>query len=189
MLSPIFFYTSYKIKKEDNGPIFYRQKRSGLYNIPFTIFKFRSMKVNNTVIGTHEKENPYILWEGKVPDDFIFKNTGGRNPNVTNIGAIIRKYSIDELPQLLNVLKGDMSIVGPRPEITQITSYYDSHQRKRLNVKPGITGWAQVNGRGNMNHGKKIELDLWYIKNWSFLLDIKIIFKTFMQVIIGKESF
>ena len=184
-VSPILIYASYKIKKEDNGPILFKQKRSGLNNEPFEMYKFRSMKTDNNIIGTHSdrKENPFELWEGKVPDDFVFKTASGHNPNVTDIGAFIRKYSIDELPQLINVLKGEMSVVGPRPEIIEISKYYDTHQLRRLEVKPGITGWSQVNGRSDMNHGKKIEYDNFYVENHDFLLDIKILWMTFLQVI------
>ncbi|MFC4984139.1 sugar transferase [Salinicoccus siamensis] len=189
-ISPIIVYTSYRIKKEDGGPIFFKQKRSGLNNQTFEMYKFRSMRVDNKVIGTHSKNSsdPYENWNGRVPDDFVFKSASGHNPNITKSGAFIRKYSIDELPQFFNVLKGEMSIVGPRPEIIKITSHYDAEQRKRLEAKPGITGWAQVNGRSDMNHGKKIEYDLWYIENESFFLDLKILWLTFVQVLKGKGS-
>lgn len=190
VVSPILIYTVYKIKKEDNGPILFKQQRSGENNIPFEMYKFRSMKVNNAVIGTHSDKNadPFEGWNNKVPDDFVFKTTSGHNPNVTSIGKFIRKYSIDELPQLINVLKGQMSVVGPRPEIVEISKYYDSHQHRRLEVKPGITGWAQINGRSDMNHGEKIEFDLYYVDNQSFLMDIKILWMTLIQVIKGSGS-
>ncbi|UBH13874.1 sugar transferase [Macrococcus armenti] len=185
VIAPVIAYAAYKIKKEDNGPVFFKQKRSGINDEPFEIYKLRSMKVNNNSV---KRENPYKEWNGYVPDDFVFKTTSDSNPNITNFGKIIRKYSLDELPQFYNVLKGDMSIVGPRPEIIEITEQYDHHQRQRLNVKPGITGWAQVNGRSDMNHGDKIKYDLYYIENQSFLLDIKIIWLTFWQVLVGKGS-
>ncbi|WP_020007992.1 sugar transferase [Salinicoccus albus] len=189
-VSPVLAYTSYRIKTEDRGPILFKQKRSGLNDETFEMYKFRSMKVDNKVIGTHSSEgkNPYAEWNGSVPDDFVFKSATGRNPNVTEIGAFIRKYSIDELPQLINVLKGEMSVVGPRPEIPQITYHYDNEQRRRLEVKPGVTGWAQVNGRSDMDHGKKIVYDLWYIDNENFWLDIKILWVTFLQVVSGRGS-
>ncbi|MEZ2457716.1 sugar transferase [Salinicoccus roseus] len=189
-ISPILAYTSYKIKKEDGGPIFFKQKRSGLNDEVFEMYKFRSMKVDNQVIGTHsdKSSDPYEDWNGRVPDDFVFKSASGHNPNITESGAFIRKYSIDELPQFFNVLKGEMSIVGPRPEIIQITAHYDKEQKRRLETKPGITGWAQVNGRSDMNHGKKIEYDLWYVENENFFLDIKILWLTLVQVIRGKGS-
>ncbi|TVT29850.1 sugar transferase [Salinicoccus cyprini] len=190
IVSPIVAYTSFKIKKEDHGPILFKQKRSGLNDETFEMYKFRSMKVNNKIIGTHStrNEDPYADWKGRVPDNFVFKSASGHNPNVTQTGEFIRKYSIDELPQLINVLKGEMSIVGPRPEIIQITNHYDEEQKRRLEVKPGITGWAQVNGRSDMNHGKKIDYDLWYIENENFWLDIKILWLTFVQVVKGKGS-
>ncbi|PKD99983.1 glycosyl transferase [Macrococcoides caseolyticum] len=182
---PILTYIAYKIKKEDNGTIFFKQKRSGLNNKTFDIYKLRSMKINNS---TTNRDNPYKVWNCHVPDDFIFKTTSENNPNVTKIGKIIRKYSLDEIPQFYNVLKGDMSIVGPRPEIVEITEQYDVNQRRRLNVKPGITGWAQVNGRSDINHGNKIKYDLYYIENQSISLDLKIIWLTFWQVLVGKGS-
>lgn len=190
VVSPILVYTSYKIKKDDNGPVLFKQSRSGLNDETFEMYKFRSMKLNNKFIGTHSKnvKDPYEDWNGRVPDDFVFKSGYGYNPNVTDIGIFIRKYSIDELPQLFNVLKGDMSVVGPRPEIIQISKYYDVEQKRRLEVKPGITGWAQVNGRSDMNHGKKMEYDLWYIENEDFWMDIKILWMTFMQVVRGEGA-
>ncbi|MGK0576864.1 sugar transferase [Macrococcus capreoli] len=186
ILSPIFLYTAYRVKHEDNGPILFIQKRSGKNDIPFNIYKFRSMYVKK--VGPTNNASFYDEWTDKVPDDFIFKTTSYDNPNVTKIGKIIRKYSIDELPQLINVLKGDMSIVGPRPEIIEITNKYDNEQRKRLYVKPGITGWAQVNGRSEIPHGEKIKYDLYYINHQSIMLDIKIIWMTFWQVIKGTGS-
>lgn len=189
-LSPVLIFISYKVKKEDKGPTFYPQIRSGLNNAPFIMYKIRSMKQKNNVIETASSkiEKPYTYWKGKVPDDFVFKTINEQNPNVTKIGVIIRKYSMDELPQLFNVLKGDMSIVGPRPEIVEITKYYNEEQMRRLKVKPGITGWAQVNGRSNMNHGSKISYDLYYVENWNFWLDIKILFKTIRIIINGNGS-
>ncbi|ARQ04116.1 putative sugar transferase EpsL [Macrococcoides caseolyticum] len=185
VIAPVIAYATYKIKKEDNGPVFFKQKRSGLNDEPFDIYKLRSMKVNNNSV---KKENPYKTWNGHVPDDFVFKTTSDSNPNITNFGKIIRKYSLDELPQFYNVLKGEMSIVGPRPELIEITEQYDDNQRQRLNVKPGITGWAQVNGRSDMNHGDKIKHDLYYLENQTLMLDLKIIWLTFWQVIAGKGS-
>lgn len=126
-------------------------------------------------------------WKEGVPDSFLFKTAG--DVTITSIGKILRKCSLDELPQLLNVLRGDMSIVGPRPEIPAITDLYNGHQAKRLLIKPGITGYAQINGRSEISHGKKIEYDLYYIKNFSLLLDIKIIAATIVFVIRGKGAY
>lgn len=190
IVSPVLIYTAYKVKSEDGGPVLFRQQRAGKDNTTFNMYKFRSMKVGNKIIGSHadEHDNPYSKWNGYVPDDFVFKTTSSSNANITKTGLWIRKYSIDELPQLFNVLKGEMSIVGPRPEILPISKHYSSEQLKRLTVKPGITGWAQVNGRSDMNHGMKIMNDLWYVNNRNFLIDLKIIWMTFWQVLAGKGS-
>lgn len=186
VLAPVFLILAILILIEDGHPIIYKQMRSGKNNIPFEIYKFRSMKIKKTI---NEKNNEIIYnWKNGVPDDFIFKTTKTENPNVTKVGKFIRKYSLDELPQFINVLKGDMSIIGPRPEITEITKCYNSIQRQRLLVKPGITGCAQVNGRSDMNHGEKIRYDLYYVNNFGIVLDIKVFLKTIFQVLIGKGS-
>ncbi|MEK3978643.1 sugar transferase [Psychrobacillus sp. FSL K6-2836] len=185
MVSPILIIVAMLVKLEDGGPILFKQLRAGKNGTPFYIFKFRSMKMLK-----HQKkniENPYN-WPNRVPDDFVFKTTNGENSNVTKIGMFIRKFSLDELPQFFNVLKGEMSIVGPRPEIIEITNCYDDHQSQRLLVKPGITGWAQVNGRSDMNHGRKVELDLYYVQNIGFSQDIKIVLMTMTQTVFGKGS-
>lgn len=179
---PIFILVSIAILLYSGGPVFFTQSRTGLHNEPFTIFKFRTMKVMKQDNNRHKYE-----WQGGVPDSFFFKMAG--DGTVTSIGKILRKYSLDELPQLVNVLKGDMSIVGPRPEIPAITDMYNAHQEKRLLVKPGVTGFAQINGRSAISHGEKIEYDLYYIENWSLLLDIKIISATFGYVIVGKGAY
>ncbi|TDM03849.1 sugar transferase [Macrococcus carouselicus] len=186
--TPLLAYTAYKIKQEDKGPILFKQQRSGLNNIPFEIYKFRSMKVKKQQLPSERVEDLYAYFGQRVPDDFIFKTLESNNPNVTQVGRWIRKYSVDELPQLFNVLKGEMSIVGPRPEIVAITKYYDAEQLKRLKVKPGITGWAQVNGRSEINHGLKIKYDIYYVNNESVWLYFKIIGMTLIQVLQGKGS-
>lgn len=184
-ISPLLLIVSLLVKLEDGGPVIFKQLRAGRDGVPFHIYKFRSMKVMNE--GKKRAENPYN-WPDRVPDDFVFKMLDEYDPNVTKVGRFIRKYSLDELPQFFNVLIGNMSIVGPRPEIIEITNCYDKQQSKRLLVKPGITGWAQVNGRSHMNHGRKIELDLYYVNNQSFWNDIKIIFMTIKQTLLGRGS-
>ncbi|MEG9296023.1 sugar transferase [Mangrovibacillus sp. Mu-81] len=184
IFSPVFLYVSIRILLEDGKPIFFKQKRSGVNGETFYIYKFRSMKVTN---NHSPGKSPYD-WENGVPDDFVFKSTKEFHPSVTNIGRIIRKYSLDELPQFFNVLKGEMSMVGPRPEIVEITACYSEHQFQRLFAKPGITGWAQVNGRSEIPHGEKIEYDLYYVKNNSFLLDLRILFKTIVNTVLAKDS-
>jgi len=186
LLSPIFLAVTLAIFFEDRGKILFKQKRAGLNNHPFSIYKFRSMKEQKQS-GQVNKESPY-QWENGVPDDFVFKTTDGFNPNVTKTGRFIRKTSLDELPQFFNVLKGEMSVIGPRPEIVEITKCYDHHQMQRLLVKPGITGWAQVNGRSDSNHGEKIKNDLYYVQNVSLLLDMKIFFMTVYQTLFGKGA-
>ena len=186
LLSPVFFALAAWIILDDGLPVFFRQQRSGKDDCSFYIFKFRSMKNNQA--ATAKKEDPYAQWNNGVPDDFVFKTAGEANPNVTRSGYFIRKYSLDELPQFMNVLKGEMSIIGPRPEIVPISDKYNKHQRQRLRVKPGITGWAQVNGRSDMNHGEKIRHDLYYVEHASLSLDIKIFLRTVTQVLIGKGS-
>ncbi|WP_339226800.1 sugar transferase [Oceanobacillus sp. FSL K6-2867] len=186
ILTPIFLALSILIIKEDGRPVFFRQKRSGLDDKVFEMYKFRSMK-NKQVPIPSNSHNEYN-WKSGVPDDFVFKTSSESNPNITKIGVYIRKYSLDELPQFYNVLKGDMSIIGPRPEIIAISRCYNKHQKRRLEVKPGITGWAQVNGRSEMDHGKKIEYDLYYVDNFSLWMDLKVFFITIVQVIRGKGS-
>lgn len=186
ILAPFLIVIAVIIKIEDGGKIIFKQKRAGLNQISFNIYKFRSMKEN--VKKEKKSTNTYEDWVNGVPDDFVFKATDNYDPNVTKFGRLLRKFSLDELPQFLNVLKGDMSIIGPRPEIIDITDRYNAYQKKRLYVKPGITGWAQVNGRSNINHGSKIYYDLFYVENRSFYLDLKIILMTIKQVLFGKGA-
>lgn len=186
MLTPIFIVLAIYIVKEDGRPIFFKQKRSGKNDIPFGIYKFRSMKVKKPSDG--KSKDIVYDWKNGVPEDFVFKTSSIDDPNILKVGRFIRKYSLDELPQFYNVLKGDMSIVGPRPEIIEITRCYNREQKRRLEVKPGITGWAQVNGRSEINHGEKIRYDLYYVNNFSLTLDIKIFIKTISQVVLGKGS-
>ena len=179
---PLFLVISVLIVTSSGRPIFYSQKRAGKDNNLFTIYKFRSMKSSVNI-----PSRPSYDWKDGVPDNFTFKS--GFDATITPAGKFLRKYSLDELPQLFNVLLGEMSIVGPRPEVTEISVYYSPQQAKRLQVKPGITGYAQVNGRSEINHGKKLEYDLYYIENQSFLFDIKIILATLKCVVKGKGSF
>jgi len=162
------------VKLSSPGPVFFKQERIGLHNRPFMMYKFRSMAQQT---------------ESDEAKGWTKKN----DPRVTGFGRFIRKTSIDELPQMWNVLKGDMSLIGPRPERPQyvekfkeeIPRYMVKHQ-----VRPGITGWAQVNGyRGDTSISKRIECDLYYIENWSIGLDFKIIFLTFFKGFINKNAY
>lgn len=179
---PLLLFFSITSLISQGRPILFKQIRTGLNHKPFIIWKFRTMEVSMS-----EKSRNIYDWGESVPDEFVFKTRD--NSEVTKLGKIYRKYSIDELPQLFNVLMGDMSIVGPRPEIPEITKHYDIHQAQRLNVKPGITGYAQINGRSEINHGKKIKLDLSYVENCSILLDIKILMNTIVLVFKGKGAY
>ena len=162
--SPLWLYVVIKIKTEDWGPVFFVQERVGRNGRLFRMYKFRSM-----VVGAEKKGLGVFV---RTDDE-----------RITKIGKLIRKTSIDELPQLINVLKGEMSVVGPRPTLKYQVERYNKEQKRRLLVKPGITGWAQINGRNNMTWPEKIKLDLWYVDHWSIGLDLKIIFKTFLSVV------
>lgn len=181
-LLPLLLLFSLFIVITSGRPILFKQKRMGENKKQFTIWKFRTMEN----VTDREKLHAYDWSEG-VPNNFHFEKP--EEQKVTNVGKVYRKLSIDELPQLVNVLKGDMSLVGPRPEMIEISNLYNDHQAKRLTVKPGITGHAQVNGRSAVTHGEKIEYDLYYIENRSLVMDMKIIFKTFLLVVRGKEAY
>jgi sugar transferase EpsL len=161
----IIFLTAISIYITMGRPVFFVQSRPGLKEKLFKLWKFRSMKIPSS----DEKR----LFSDKE--------------RITSIGRIIRKYSIDELPQLWNLLKGDLSLVGPRPLLKEYLSVYTRRQKYRHDVKPGITGWAQINGRNKIMLSERRELDVWYVENWSIVLDIKIIFISMWQVIRGKD--
>lgn len=174
LFSPVMLLTAVLIKLTSKGPLIFTQERVGLHNKPFKMYKFRSMEVQS-------KQEEHKGWTVK------------NDPRVTGIGKFIRKTSIDELPQLFNVLKGEMSLVGPRPERPQyvekfreeIPRYMVKHQ-----VRPGMTGWAQVNGyRGNTSIKKRIDHDLYYIENWTFGLDIKILIMTVYKGFVNKNAY
>lgn len=179
---PLFILLSALIITFSGGPVLFIQTRTGINNKKFHMLKFRTM----TVSMHNEKRHTYN-WKEGVPDSFQFKTAC--DSTVTQIGKTLRKYSLDELPQLLNVLMGHMSLVGPRPEMTSITNLYNNHQIQRLLVKPGLTGYAQINGRSEINHGEKVEYDLYYVKNCSLLLDMKIIAATIIYVIRAKGAY
>lgn len=161
LFSPICSIASLLILVSMGSPIFFRQKRPGKNEKIFCIYKFRTM-TNDT------DENGNLLLDEQ---------------RLNGIGRFIRSTSLDELPQLFNVLKGEMSFVGPRPLLVEYLSLYNETQKKRHNVKPGITGWAQVNGRNAISWEQKFKYDVWYVDNQSFLLDMKILWLTFLKVI------
>ncbi len=181
LLFPVLVILACFIFFQSGTPIIFRQIRGGQGNKPFIIWKFRTLKDSGNKVKSHAYN-----WKEAVPENFTFKMPA--HLSFTKTGKLFRKYSLDELPQLWNVLKGEMSLVGPRPEIIEITSYYSPMQKQRLLVRPGITGYAQVNGRSAITHGEKISYDLYYVQNCSFLLDLKIIFQTFLIVFTGKDA-
>lgn len=164
IFSPIIFSTGLLLFWSNKGSILFFQVRPGYNNIPFTIIKFKTM---------HDGVDA----QGKLLPDEV---------RLTRIGKIIRGLSIDELLQLINVIKGDMSLVGPRPLLTQYLTRYTLEQTRRHNVRPGITGWAQVNGRNALSWEEKFKLDVEYVDNVSFFLDFKILLMTFWNVLIRK---
>lgn len=161
LLSPIYALVAYKVKKNLGSPVLFRQVRPGLHGKPFEMIKFRSMKDALDTAG-----NP-------LPD----------SERLTPFGKMLRATSLDEMPELWNVIKGDMSIVGPRPLLMEYLPLYNSEQAKRHEVRPGITGYAQVNGRNAISWEKKFELDTWYVNNHSLWLDFKIMLKTVKKVL------
>lgn len=168
LLSPVFAVVAILVKSTSPGPVFFLQERPGLRGKPFRIFKFRSMRTF---------EDSY------APDGTELTN----DQRITRVGAILRRTSVDELPQLLNVFVGEMSLVGPRPALAYQVERYDPEQRKRLNVRPGLTGLAQVSGRNSLTWEQKIALDLDYVRRLSFVLDLRILLRTVRVVISGKD--
>ncbi len=162
VLSPVLAITAYKVKKELGSPVLFRQTRPGLHGKPFEMIKFRTMKDATDKAGN------------ALPD----------SERLTDFGKKLRASSLDELPELWNVLKGDMSLVGPRPLLMEYLPLYSAEQAKRHNVRPGVTGYAQVNGRNSLSWEDKFKLDTWYVEHQSFLLDMKILLKTVKKVII-----
>jgi exopolysaccharide biosynthesis polyprenyl glycosylphosphotransferase len=176
LTSPVYLMAAIAIKLNSKGPVFFSQVRCGVNGRKFTLYKFRSM-----VVGAEMKKR--LIEKMNEMDGPVFKIK--HDPRLTQVGRIIRKLSIDELPQLINVLKGDMSIVGPRPPLPIEVEMYQLWQRRRLSLKPGITCVWQVSGRNTVNFDRWMEMDLDYIDNWSLWLDIKILIKTFFVVVTG----
>lgn len=169
-LSPILFITAILIKVDSKGTILFKQDRIGLNGKVFKIYKFRSMCIGAEKSGVYSDKN---------------------DSRVTRIGRIIRATSIDELPQLINILKGDMALIGPRPPLTYHPWTYDKYteeQKRMFEVRPGITGWAQVHGRKDVEWNKRIELNVWYVDNLSFALDVKIFFVTIFKVLSNADN-
>ncbi len=161
-LAPVYALTSYKVKKNLGSPVLFKQTRPGLHGEPFEMIKFRTM-----LDAFDEQGNP-------LPNEQRY----------TKFGNFLRSTSLDELPELWNVIKGDMSLVGPRPLLMDYLPLYNEEQARRHNVRPGVSGWAQVNGRNAISWEEKFELDTWYVENQSLLIDFKVILLTLRKVII-----
>ncbi len=180
VLSPVLFIIAVAIKTESKGPVIFCQKRIGKNGKEFYMYKFRSMVVNaEDILNKLEKQNEADGPVFKMKDD----------PRVTKVGKFIRKYSLDELMQLFNILKGDMSIVGPRPALPKEVEEYDDFARNRLKVKPGLTCYWQVMGRSNISFDEWMQLDVKYIKEMNLWLDIKLILKTIPAVLKGEGAY
>jgi len=161
ILLPVIALTAGLVRYKLGKPVLFKQQRPGLYGKPFYIYKFRTMTNERDVNGN------------LLPDEM----------RLTPFGKFLRKFSLDELPQLFNVVKGDLSLVGPRPLLMEYLPRYTKEQARRHEVRPGITGWAQVNGRNALTWEEKFKLDVWYVDNQSFWLDLKILWLTFLKVI------
>lgn len=168
LLLPFFAMIGIAIKAESKGPVFFTQNRGGRGGKHFIIYKFRTMYKNNVNVHLALVDN---------------------DPRVTKVGDFLRKTSLDELPQLINILKGDMAFIGPRPTVTEQTDNYNSYQMQRLQVKPGVTGWAQVSGRNLLSWDEKIALDIEYIEKKSFRFNLKILMKTFVKLFKSDEVY
>jgi lipopolysaccharide/colanic/teichoic acid biosynthesis glycosyltransferase len=159
LTSPLLGLAALAIKLEDRGPVVYRQRRVGLRGEEFELLKLRTM-----VVGAESLGAGFAVDQG--------------DRRITRVGRVLRRTSIDELPQLWNVLRGDMSVIGPRPTLRYQVEQYDEHQRRRLDVRPGLTGWAQVHGRASLPWADRIELDVFYVENRSPKLDLEILLRT-----------
>ena len=178
VFAPLMLLVAACIKADSEGPVFFRQQRVGVLGSPFHMFKFRSMSIDaearlNELLKANDGSGP------------LFKLKA--DPRVTRVGAVLRRFSVDELPQLLNVLRGEMSLVGPRPPLPTEVAAYEGHVRRRLLVKPGLTGLWQVSGRSNLSWQDSIRLDLYYVENWSMAGDLVILFRT-ARAVLGRDG-
>jgi lipopolysaccharide/colanic/teichoic acid biosynthesis glycosyltransferase len=157
--APLLAASALAIRLEDGGAVFFRQERVGLDGRPFEVLKLRTM-----IVDAHTQGAGYAVDKG--------------DSRITRVGNLLRRTSLDELPQLWNVLRGEMSLVGPRPTLSYQVEQYTERQRRRLEVRPGLTGWAQVNGRASLSWPERIELDVWYVEHRSLALDLRILLRT-----------
>jgi len=167
VLSPVLALAALAIRLESRGPVIYRHRRVGRGGRQFELLKLRTMVQGAETMGA-----------GLYIED--------RDPRITRSGRLLRRFSLDELPNLVNVLRGDLAIVGPRPTVSEQVDLYTDHQRRRLEVRPGITGWAQVNGRASLPWPERIELDVWYVEHRSLRLDLRILARTVKLLATGR---
>ena len=166
LAAPLLLIAAVAIKLDSRGPVIYRQRRVGKDGQQFEVYKLRTMQLGADPVG---------VGTPVLEDD----------PRVTRVGGLLRRFSLDELPNLINVLRGELAIVGPRPTLAAQVELYTERQRRRLEVKPGITGWAQVNGRAGIPWEERIELDVWYVDNRSLALDLRILARTARLLLTG----
>jgi lipopolysaccharide/colanic/teichoic acid biosynthesis glycosyltransferase len=169
-LSPVFLAIWVWVRHDAGKPVFFTQLRSGKDGVPFRLLKVRTMVPDAVAVGQRLRltEDPF----GVVSDD----------PRITPSGRVLRRTGLDELPQLVNIVRGEMSLVGPRPDLVEQVANYSDADRRRLAVRPGLTGWSQTHGREEIRWPERIEQDVWYIEHWSLWLDLKILFLTFAQL-------
>jgi lipopolysaccharide/colanic/teichoic acid biosynthesis glycosyltransferase len=167
LAAPLLLIAAVAIKLDSRGPVIYRQRRVGMDGQQFEVYKLRTMRLGADPVG---------VGTPVLEDD----------PRVTRVGGLLRRFSLDELPNLVNVLRGELAIVGPRPTLAAQVELYTERQRRRLEVKPGITGWAQVNGRAGIPWEERIELDVWYVDNRSLALDLRILARTARLLLTGQ---
>jgi lipopolysaccharide/colanic/teichoic acid biosynthesis glycosyltransferase len=192
VLSPLFAVVALIVKVTSRGPVLFRQQRIGQFGVPFEFLKFRSMYVANDAKIHEEYVRNFIAGKGQTSNkdghEAVYKITN--DPRITPIGRLMRRTSLDELPQFWNVLKGQMSLVGPRPSVSYETEGYNVWHRRRLfEAKPGITGLWQVHGRSRTTFDEMVRLDLRYSRNWSPLVDLKILLKTPRAVLSGDGAY
>jgi len=180
IISPLWLFIVLWIRSDSSGPALFKQTRVGLGGKPYTIYKFRTMVQNAEALMKDRLEKVNDL------ENFVFQEKD--DPRITRSGRFLRKTSLDELPQLINILIGNMSLVGPRPEVPELVKLYNEEQRRRLKVLPGVTGLAQINGRSELTLGETMGYDLDYVRIWSFWLDLKILWKTISVVFSGKGA-
>jgi lipopolysaccharide/colanic/teichoic acid biosynthesis glycosyltransferase len=182
VLSPILLVLALLVKTTSPGPVFFRQERVGLDGATFRMVKFRSM-----VVDAEARLQELSKLDRAEGNDVLFKMRN--DPRVTRVGGFMRRYSLDEVPQLFNVLVGDMSLVGPRPPLATEVALYDIHVHRRFLVKPGMTGLWQVSGRSNLSWDDSVRLDLFYVENWSIIGDLVILWRTFRAVLSSSGAY